>query len=140
MASEHERRFSLDKVELDPAIKSRIRSADGDEHVGDWDGEHIEDLIKELDRIEERVDASYANLPYPENIPQDLKDQVEKDYPIWACDRHGKCLVGENTDKVETVDEIRAYYEKEYGGVDQFLEKLRKERERFEAELRAKNK
>lgn len=140
MASEHQRRFSLDKIDIDPALKNRIMSADGDEHVGDWDGEHIEDLVKELDRIEERVDASYSNLPHPENIPEDLKDKVEKDYPIWACDRHGKCLVGENSDKIETLDEIRAYYKKKYGGVEQFLEKLRKEREQFEAELRAKNK
>lgn len=140
MPSEHQRRFSLDKVEIDPAIKNRIMSADGDEHVGDWDGEHIEDLVKELDRIEERVDASYSNLPHHQNIPEDLRDKVEKDYPVWACDRHGKCLVGENADTIETTETIRAHYEKEYGGVDQFLEKLRIQREQFEAELRAKNK
>ena len=46
--------LSLDNVVIDPAIKNRIMSADGHDHVGDWDGENIEDLVKELDRIEEQ--------------------------------------------------------------------------------------
>ncbi len=135
MASEHTRRFSLDKVEIDPAIKNRIMSADGDEHVGDWDGENIEDLVKELDRIEERVDANYANLPHSSNLPEDLREQVEKDYPIWACDKHGQCLTGEQADTIVSVDIVRQRYVKKYGGVAAFQEKLRLEREKFMAEL-----
>ena len=94
------RRFSLDKVEIDAAIKNKIMSADGDEHVGDWDGERIDDLVKELDRIEERTDPNYSSLPHSGNIPEEFKNQVEKDYPIWACDRHENCLTGEHADKV----------------------------------------
>ncbi len=132
------RRFSLDKVEIDPAIKNKIMSADGDDHVGDWDGENIEDLVKELDRIEERVDANYSNLPHSENIPEDLRDKVEKDFPVWACDRHENCLTGEHADKVVKVDEIREFYDKKYGGVEAFKEKLRLEREKMIEELRLK--
>ena len=135
MASEQGRRFSLDKVEIDPAIKNIIMSADGDEHVGDWDGENIEDLVKELDRIEERVDANYTSLPHNSNLPEDLREQVEKDYPIWACDKHGLCLTGEHADTIVTVDKIRGRYTKKYGGVAAFKEKLRLEREKFMAEL-----
>ena len=36
--SEIGRRFSLDKVNVDPALKNKIFSADGDEHIGDWNG------------------------------------------------------------------------------------------------------
>ncbi len=136
MAEPHRRRFSLDEVKIDPRLKNRILSADGDEEVGAWDGEKIEDLVTELDRIEERVDANYAGLPHNENIPEDLRDQVEKDLPIWACDKAGNCLVGEGATKIRSVEQIRAHYDKKYGGVDKFKEKLRKEREALIARLK----
>ena len=44
--SEIGRRFSLDKVNVDPALKNKIFSADGDEHIGDWNGECIDELVK----------------------------------------------------------------------------------------------
>ena len=136
MAEEYRRRFSLDKVEIDPAIKNRILSAEDDDHVGDWDGENIDDLVKELDRIEERIDANYNKLPHISNLPEDLRDHVEKDFPIWGCDRNGRCLTGEHADKVVSVDEIRKHYDKKYGGVAAFREKLRLEREQMIAELK----
>lgn len=140
MAEEHGRRFSLDKVVIDPAIKNRIMSADGDDHVGDWDGENIDDLVKELDRIEERVDANYNSLPHNTNLPEDLRNQVEKDYPIWACDRHELCLTGEHADKVVSVKKIRTHYDRIHGGVAAFREKLRIEREQMIAELKRNSK
>lgn len=136
MAENPRRRFSLDKVELDPKLLNRIMSADGDEQLGEWDGEHIEDLVRELERIEERADPNYASLPHSGNIPEDLRDQVEKDLPIWACDRHGMCLVGERADKVRSVDQIRKRYEKKHGGVEAFKEKLRREREAMIRQLK----
>ena len=140
MAEEFTRRFSLDKVEIDPAIKNRIMSADGDDHVGDWDGENIEDLVKELDRIEERVDANYNHLPHNSNLPEDLRNQVEKDYPIWACDKKSMCLTGEHADQVVSVDKIREHYGKKYGGVEAFKEKLQLEREQMIADLKRNQK
>ncbi len=136
MSTNPTRRFSLDKVEIDPKLLNRIQSADGDDTLGEWDGEHIEDLVKELDRIEERHDANYANLPHNKNIPEDLRGQVEKDLPIWACDRKGMCLLGEQADKVRSVDQIRKRYDKKHGGVEAFKEKLRKEREAFVEKLK----
>ncbi len=138
MAPEPQRRFSLDKVQIDPRLKNRIMSADGDEELGSWDGENIEDLVKELDRIEERTDANYAGLPHGNNIPEDLRSQVEKDLPIWACDVSGKCLIGDQADKIRHVDQIRKRYEKKYGGVENFKEKLRLEREQFIQSLKEK--
>jgi len=61
--TDSERRFSLDPIKVDPSLKNRIFSADGDDTVGEWNGEDINDLVKELDRIEERIDANYNSLP-----------------------------------------------------------------------------
>ncbi len=138
MASEIKRRFSLDKAEIDPALRNRIMSADGDDELGSWDGKTIEDLVKELDRIEETQDVNYSGLPHNSNIPEDLRQQVEKDLPIWACDASGNCLIGEQAGKIRTVDQIRKHYEKKYGSVDGFKEKLRLEREKFIQEMKGK--
>lgn len=136
MAENPRRRFSLDKVEVDPQLLNRIQSADGDDTLGEWDGEDVEDLVRELERIEEFADANYANLPHNKNIPGDLRDQVEKDLPIWACDKKGMCLVGKRADKVRSVEQIRERYDKKYGGVEAFKEKLRQEREEMVRQLR----
>lgn len=138
MSSESGRRFSLDNVQIDPRLLNRIMSADGDDELGAWDGQNIEDLVKELDRIEERHDPNYAGLPHGNNIPADLRSEVEKDLPIWACDVSGSCLVGNQADKVRDVDQIRKRYEKKYGGVEKFKEKLKLEREQFIQSLKEK--
>jgi hypothetical protein len=130
------RRFSLDKVKVDPILKNKIFSADGDDHIGDWNGECIDDLVKEIDRIEERADPNYSSLPHRENIPEDLRLEVEKDFPIWTCDKKEHCLVGDAGDDIKTVEEIRKFYEKEYGSIKNFKEKLLQDREKFIQEVK----
>ena len=130
------RRFSLDKVKVDPILKNKIFSADGDDHIGDWNGECIDDLVKEIDRIEERADPNYSSLPHRENIPEDLRLEVEKDFPIWTCDKKERCLVGDAGDDIKTVEEIRNFYEKEYGSIKNFKEKLLQDREKFIQEVK----
>ena len=135
-----ERRFSLDPIKIDPALKNRIFSADGDESVGEWNGEDINDLIKELDRIEERIDANYNSLPYSENIPEDLKGAIEKDCSIWTCDMKGNCLTGEKGVDIESVNQIREKYILKYGSLEAFKEKIRLEREKFIADVNSRSK
>ena len=130
------RRFSLDKVKVDPILKNKIFSADGDDHIGDWNGECIDDLVKEIDRIEEKTDPNYSSLPHRENIPEDLRLEVEKDFPIWTCDKKERCLVGDAGDDIKTVKEIREFYEKEYGSIKNFKEKLLRDREKFIQEIK----
>ena len=130
------RRFSLDKVKVDPILKNKIFSADGDDHIGDWNGECIDDLVKGIDRIEERADPNYSSLPHRENIPEDLRLEVEKDFPIWTCDKKERCLVGDAGDDIKTVEEIRKFYEKEYGSIENFKEKLLQDREKFIQEVK----
>ena len=130
------RRFSLDKVKVDPILKNKIFSADGDDHIGDWNGECIDDLVKEIDRIEERTDPNYSNLPHRENIPEELRLEIEKDFPIWTCDKKQRCLVGDAGDDIKTVEEIRKFYKKEYGSIQKFKEKLLQDREKFIQEVK----
>ena len=130
------RRFSLDKIQVDPILKNKIFSADGDDHIGDWNGECIDDLVKEIDRIEERTDPNYSSLPHRGNIPEDLRLEVEKDFPIWTCDIKERCLVGDAGDDIKTVQEIREFYKNEYGGIEKFKEKLRLDREKFIQEVK----
>ncbi len=137
--SEIGRRFSLDNVSVDPKLKNRIFSADGDDHIGDWDGECIDDLIKEIDRIEERMDPNYSSLPHSTNIPDDLKAEVAKDCPIWTCDIKGRCLVGDAGSEIMTVDEIRNHYINKYGSIDKFKEKLKIDREKFIQEVKSRS-
>ena len=138
--SDNERRFSLDPINVDPSLLNKIMSADGDETVGEWNGEDINDLVKELDRIEERVDANYNSLPHSKNIPEDLKGDVEKDCSIWTCDIKGNCLTGEQGADVESVDQIRKRYTLKYGSMEAFKEKVRIEREKFVEEIKSRSK
>ena len=138
--TDSERRFSLDPIKVDPSLQNRIFSADGDEIVGDWNGEDINDLVKELDRIEERIDANYNSLPHSGNIPEDLRGAIEKDCSIWACDVKGNCLTGEQGADVATADQIREKYILKYGSLKDFKEKIRLEREKFIADVNSRSK
>ena len=136
----NERRFSLDPIKVDPSLQNRIFSADGDETVGEWNGEDINDLVRELERIEERVDANYNSLPHTNNIPEDLRGSIEKDFSIWTCDKKGNCLTGEQGTDIESVDQIREKYILKYGSIEAFQEKIRIEREKFITEVKSRSK
>ena len=138
--SDNDRRFSLDPIKVDPSLTNRIFSADGDETVGEWNGDDINDLVKELERIEERIDANYNSLPHSGNIPEDLRGAIEKDCSIWTCDVKGNCLTGEQGADVETADQIREKYILKYGSLEDFKEKIRLEREKFIADINSKSK
>ena len=133
------RRFSLDKVTVDPALRNKIFSADGDDHIGDWDGEYVDDLVKEIDRIEERRDVNYSSLPHSYNIPDEFKPEIGKDYPIWTCDKNGRCLAGDTGEEILPIEEIRTPYINKYGSIDQFKEKLKIDREKFVQEIKNKS-
>jgi len=130
--AEFRRKFPVDDSKIDPKLKNRIFSPDGDNVVGYWDGESIRDLEKELDRIEEREDANYNSLPHHNNIPEDLRDQVEKDFPLWACDKKGECLVGEGAEfRIEKAETVRDHYINKYGSIKAFHEKLIFDKKKF---------
>ena len=133
------RRFSLDPIKADPSLKNLIYSADGDETVGEWNGEDIHDLVRELDRIEERIDANYNSLPHSDNIPEDLRGDIEKDSSIWTCDKKGNCLTGDQGVDIESSNQIRERYILKYGSMEAFKEKVRIEKEKFIAEIKSRS-
>ncbi len=137
--SDNERRFSLDPINVDPSLLNKIFSADCHETIGEWNGEDINDLVKELDRIEERVDANYNSLPHTKNIPKDLKGDVEKDCSIWPCDINENCLTGEQGADIESADQIRKRYILKYGSMEAFKEKVRIDREKFVEEIKSRS-
>ena len=136
----NERRFSLDPIKVDPLLQNLIYSADGDETVGEWNGDDIQDLVRELDKIEERIDANYNSLPHSENIPEDLRGDIEKDSSIWTCDKKGNCLTGDQGADIESADQIRQRYILKYGSMEAFKEKVRVEREKFIEEINSRSK
>ena len=137
--TDDERRFSLDPIKANPALLNIIYSADGDESVGKWDGEDIHDLVRELERIEERIDANYNSLPHKSNIPEDLSGAVEKDCSIWTCDKKGNCLTGDQGADIESADQIREKYILKYGSMEAFKEKVKIEQEKFIAEIKSRS-
>ena len=137
--TDNERRFSLDPIKANPALLNIIYSADGDESVGKWDGEDIHDLVRELERIEERIDANYNSLPHKSNIPEDLRGAVEKDCSIWTCDKKGNCLTGDQGADIESADQIREKYISKYGSIEAFKEKVKIEQEKFIAEIKSRS-
>lgn len=86
-----------------------------DEHgiaqkIKDWDCEEITTLqsyIEDLTQIcgdFEMVGVDITALP-SEEIP----DDIDTGYPVWAMDKHKMCLVGESLDSVESLDDIRGF-------------------------------
>jgi hypothetical protein len=87
-----ERRFSLDPIKADPSLKNLIYSADGDETVGEWNGEDIHDLVRELDRIEERIDANYNSLPHSPTVSSPSAEYIR-------FFKEGSALMGSNENR-----------------------------------------
>lgn len=91
--------------------------------VKGWDREYVEELREHLHRMGAEIKAAYedgaindaareyylsliviSDLP-SEPIPED----VDTSYPVWAMDKHGYCLFGEDLQGVASLDKIREY-------------------------------
>lgn len=78
--------------------------------IKNWDCEEITTLqsyIEDLNRVcddFEMVGVDITALP-SEEIP----DDIDTGYPVWAMDKHRMCLVGETLGEVELLDEIRGF-------------------------------
>jgi len=74
----------------------------------------ISQLIEELEKIKSSMDEDnfkcwcdrfMSNLPSAQ-LPGDIRTQ----YPIWAMDNQGFCLVGPEGDEIEHIDSIMEFY------------------------------
>ena len=81
--------------------------------IENWNTENVTDLrdaIRALNaalaeagdvrKVGDLVDM--AALPSAE-----IPDDIDTGYPVWACDKAGRCLVGTVADEIETLDQIR---------------------------------
>jgi len=96
---------------------------DADEHlenlinrVNTWNHEDIRELKDVLDQIPEVLAEAgkaprtadvidYSDLP-TEPIPAGVET-----YPVWAMDKKGRCLVGDNATGIEPIEDIIEWYE-----------------------------
>lgn len=103
--------------------------------IADWNLESIDDLCEMIDDLraaiaEETRDAEtgeidaidahrleIAHLPSADDLPSaDIPGDIDTAYPVWACDKSGRCIVGEWSAseiefrgwQIQTLEEIRA--------------------------------
>ncbi len=90
------------------AIKTQMGQS-----VGEWDGQDVETLQAELDRIRAQNSLEsgdklvVAGIPHRDQLPDDL--QKFRAYPIWACDKSNNCLCGARANRIVSVADVRQY-------------------------------
>lgn len=68
--------------------------------------EQIPEVLREAGKAPRTADViDFSDLP-TEPIPAGLET-----YPIWAMDKKGQCLVGDDATSIENLDDIKAWYE-----------------------------
>lgn len=93
-------------------IEDQITLPDG-AVVGSWNGDHIKDLQKEIQRIQSEQKSNGSprsnfvtkfGVPHQEQVPIHLKDFIA--YIIWGVDKSGQALVASRANRIEEVDYI----------------------------------
>lgn len=93
---------------------------DADEHlenlitrVNNWDHNDVRELKDVLEQIPEVLVSAGKSPRTPDvidysDIPtEQIPDDVDTSYPIWAMDKRGFCLVGAAANSIEHIDSIR---------------------------------
>lgn len=93
-------------------VEDQITLPDG-AVVGSWNGDHIKDLQKEIQRIQSEQKSNGSprsnfvtkfGVPHQEQVPIHLKDFIA--YIIWGVDKSGQALVASRANRIEEVDYI----------------------------------
>ena len=93
-------------------VEDQITLPDGTV-VGSWNGDHIKDLQKEIQRIQSEQKSNGSprsnfvtkfGVPHQEQVPIHLKDFIA--YIIWGVDKFGQALVASRANRIEEVDYI----------------------------------
>ncbi len=92
------------------------------EQIKNWDTEYIEELQGRLNDFDKEVPAAFLrgaidadeqdhylkdSIDYSALPSAPIPDDIHTNYPIWACDHSGRCLVGEDMQMINTLAEIR---------------------------------
>jgi len=81
------------------------------EVVGQWDGEDVNDLMKELARIKKELKGDrveHTGVPHKDQFPEDFVGFTA--YVMWAVDKKDQCLTGSGANRIEPVAQIREFY------------------------------
>lgn len=81
------------------------------EVVGQWDGEDVNDLMKELARIKKELKGDrveHTGVPHKDQFPEDFIGFTA--YVMWAVDKKDQCLTGSGANRIEPVAQIREFY------------------------------
>ncbi len=93
-------------------VEDQITLPDG-AVVGSWNGDHIKDLQKEIQRIQSEQKSNGSprsnfvtkfGVPHQEQVPIHLMDFIA--YIIWGVDKFGQALVASRANRIEEVDYI----------------------------------
>ena len=102
-------RAAIEYVEYDDIISK------SGEVVGQWNGDNVADLQKELQKIKmdlrkqgKKDKVEHNGVPHSDQFPDDLKNFTA--YILWAVDKNEKVLVGSGANRTETVESIREFY------------------------------
>lgn len=85
------------------------------DRVENWDHENIEVFLSLLKKSISIMELNPDTFPGfdscdidPENLPTEkIPDDVSKVHKIWAMDKKGMCLVGDEADQIAHIDELR---------------------------------
>lgn len=86
--------------------------------VKEWDLENIVDLRDALNELDQILDSERGNDWGPRldevvdlsDLPSvEIPNDIDTGYPVWAMDRSGNCLVGDDLQDIESIDSIREY-------------------------------
>ncbi|WP_406661138.1 hypothetical protein V7O66_01040 [Methanolobus sp. ZRKC3] len=85
------------------------------DRINDWDRENIEDLLSLLKKSISIMELNPDTYPGfescgidPENFPTEkIPDGLSDKHKVWAMDKKGMCLVGDEADQLIHIDELR---------------------------------
>ena len=108
--------FALEGIDRDAYLEVLDRAARIiAQEIRAWDTEDVSwlvELLTKLDETADRADQSAEDYVRMDALPSaPIPGGVDTGYPVWAVDKHGQALVGEGADEVESIEEIRAWYE-----------------------------
>ncbi len=69
----------------------------------------IQHLLEELRTLERTQPFEYEMLEFAKIPTAQIPPDIDMEYPVWAMDIYGFCLVGEDARAIESVTEIRAW-------------------------------
>lgn len=80
------------------------------ENINNWDKQDVDqlrDMLADLNNACEREGVDPQTLVDMADLPSaEIPEGMDTSYPVWAIDAHGRCLVGDEANEIETSEEV----------------------------------